>query len=233
MTNRENLIAALGATAEAMGQTTTPTALNIMADDLEDYTEESVVASLKALRRKNVRFCIASILDHIQANDGHPTPDKAWAMIPKTESDSAAVTDEMMLAWSVALDQYNDGDKVGAQIAFKREYAAVLDHARQEGKKAKFWITLGDNRSGRIDCVIEAAENGLITKDRAIKHLDHSDSALHRLAVTIGDQVLIERYPEQKAIASDKIIAESLARSKMSDEEARAKIGAIKNMLRR
>lgn len=156
---RENIFKLLAATAQAMGQVVTVEAVRLMADDLANYDEDSITQSLRALRRKGGRFCLSAILDNIITQDGRPSPDRAWAMIPKDEGSSAVITQEMSSAWSVASQQYADGDKVGAQIAFKREYSSIVEKARDSNEKPSWFPSLGHDVAGRAPALIEAAEN--------------------------------------------------------------------------
>lgn len=166
MNHKEKLIAALGATAQAMGQQVTEDAVLLMADDLDDFSESQIAHALKTLRRNGYKFCVAKIIELISSQDGRPSADQAWAKIPKEESETGVVTDEMMRAWGVALGQYLDGDRVGAQIAFKREYQRMVDEARENSVAVKWFPSLGHDATGRDPVLIQAVADGLIGLER-------------------------------------------------------------------
>lgn len=234
MTDREELMAALGATAESMGQTATPIALNIMADDLEDYAESDIATALKTLRRKNERFCVASILKYIQASDGRPSPDKAWAMMPKSEYETGVVTTEMMSAWFVAVDQYESGDEIGAQIAFKREYALLVDQSRDDGKAGKWEISLGFDKDGRSGPVVDAVRQGLIASETAERRLAGNVEALEELLQVVGTLAL-ESSRQALAIEnsgdSGKTARLVVEAAKLNPEEAKKRLEEIRQEL--
>ena len=187
--DRSRLIAALGATAQVMGQQVTDDALLLMADDLEGYAEQEIVDALKVVRRQRARFSIALVLEYISQNDGRPSADQAWAKMPKDEYESAVLTDEMAKAWSVASEQYENGDKTRAQIAFKREYQRLVDDARLNGDKINWFPSLGYSESGRDDVLIEAYKNNQITIGH-VKRLITS-SAVEELARISQDEELL------------------------------------------
>lgn len=186
----------------------------MMADDLEGYGFDEIMASLRALRRKGGRFCISAILDNIQAADGRPTPDKAWAMFPKDECASAVITSEMAEAWGGASEQYYAGDTVGAQIAFKREYAVIVEKARNEAATVDWFTSLGHEPSQRADALIEAAINRRITVDHAAGLLAHDEHSQARLIAQANAAGVLDYQTAQKYLPQ------------MPDEDAKKKIMA-------
>lgn len=188
--DRSKLIAALGATAQVMGQQVTDDALLLMADDLEGYTEQEIVNALKAVRRQRARFSIALIIDYIAQNDGRPSADQAWAKMPKDECESAVITDEMAGAWSVACEQYADGDNIGAQISFKREYQRFVDESRLIGNKVNWFPSLGYSETGRDEVLLEGVKNKQLGFEQ-VKGLI-SSYAIEEFARISGDKELLE-----------------------------------------
>lgn len=194
---RENIYRLLVATAQAMGQQLTVDAARLIADDLVQYNEAQISDALRKLRRKGGRFGTSGILEFITAADGRPSPDKAWAMMPKDELDSAVITQEMAEAWRVAYEQYGGGDIVGAQIAFKREYSGIVEAARDEGLPVRWFASLGHEPSRRVDALAEAVELKRIAADHAIALLAGSpDSA----------RLIAERAVRAGAITPDELL---------------------------
>jgi hypothetical protein len=58
---------------------------------------------------------------------GHPTSDEAWALALKAMDENQTVvwTNEIMYAWDRCRAVYEDGDKVGARMAFKAVYEGL------------------------------------------------------------------------------------------------------------
>jgi len=197
--SENNIYAALAATAQAMGQQITPEAARLIADDLSDYTPQRISEALKRLRRKGGRFSVAGILEYIDATDGRPSADKAWAIFPKDEADSAVISQEMAGAWSVASDQYFAGDLIGAQIAFKREYAALIERARDDGKSASWFPSLGHEPSRRADAIAEAVELGRLPMTQAVMLMHDQPKSISMIAeraeragvITRGEMLMI------------------------------------------
>lgn len=58
---------------------------------------------------------------------GHPSSDEAWAIALKAmdENETVTWTNEIMYAWERCRPVYEDGDKVGARMAFKAVYEGL------------------------------------------------------------------------------------------------------------
>lgn len=58
---------------------------------------------------------------------GHPSADEAWALALKAmdENETVTWTNEIMYAWERCRVVYQDGDKVGARMAFKAVYEGL------------------------------------------------------------------------------------------------------------
>lgn len=63
---------------------------------------------------------------------GHPSSDEAWAIALKAmdENETVTWTNEIMYAWERCRPVYEDGDKVGARLAFKAIYESLDLHDR-------------------------------------------------------------------------------------------------------
>lgn len=153
----ENLVKAIIATAEVMGSTLSLSAARMFSDDLATYPEGEV---LKALQRARMevrgRLTIADVISRIDY--GHIGPEEAWALCPKSESDSVVWTNEIQKAFFVALPILEDGDKVAARMAFKEAYQAEIAKAKTEKRKANWFPSLGWDKS-QTETVMQKARD--------------------------------------------------------------------------
>lgn len=170
----EKVLQALIVTAEVCGANLSEAAAEIMLHDLSDYPEQSVLAALADCRKTLTgRFTLAAIISRIAAQDGRPGAEEAWAMIPMNEDESIAWTQEMRLAWGVAQPLIDQGDKVGARMAFKEAYTRKVDEARAAGEPAQWEVSLGLDPNGRASALDKAVRAGYIGKDHAQRLLPH------------------------------------------------------------
>jgi hypothetical protein len=172
----DNLIDALAVTAELTGTQLSPAAAKVMAADLARFPTSQVLDALTRCRRElKGRLTIADVVARI--DDGRPGVEEAWAMIPKSESDSVVWTLEMAVAFGVAAPLM-DSDEVAARMAFKEAYGKALSEARNAGTPVKWMPSLGQDASGREGALLLAVEKGRITADQAhrlVPELNYSE----------------------------------------------------------
>lgn len=94
-------------------------------------------------------------------------PDEAWALMPKSESDSAMLTDEIAQAMAAATPLLEMGDKVAARMAFKDAYGRLVEKAKIEGRLPRFFPSFGSDAAGRVTVLANAVRAGQITLDHA------------------------------------------------------------------
>lgn len=121
----------------------------------------------------------ADILKLFQKDDGRPGVEKAWGMIPKDESSSCLWTEEMAKAFGAASPLMNEGDMIGARMAFKETYEKSCIVSRDEGKPVKWSVSFGHDPRGREDAVMAGVHNNLISVDRAVELLPSSDAVMN------------------------------------------------------
>jgi len=86
----------------------------------------------------------AELLDRCPAtNLGHPDPETAWNIAPKSEAETAWVTQEMLAALAACQNSLDRGDFIGARVAFLETYKQQLQSARTERRGAKPWLSKG------------------------------------------------------------------------------------------
>lgn len=157
------LAAALCATAETLGHALSASAAELMAEDLAEYGMEQIATALRACRKELTgKLTLAAILQRVQAADGRPDPNEAWALAlaASDEFDSVVLTDEIQLALGAARPILDAGDKVGARMSFLSAYQRQVDTARREGKPVSWALSPGFDQQRRLMAVEEAGRLG-------------------------------------------------------------------------
>jgi hypothetical protein len=176
MNDRTENIKLLGATYEAMGQTTTPAALTLIADDLEPYGIKAVATALNKCRRELTgRLTPAAIIERIQSADGRPQPNEAWAIALQSadERDTVVWNNEIAAGMAAARDILDAGDEVGARMAFIEAYKREVQEARDKCISVSWWPSLGYDSSRHAGPIERAIEQGKLTREYAINALPH------------------------------------------------------------
>lgn len=168
----QRLLENLAATSELMGQSISPLALEYMAKDLKQYPVDTVIEALNKLRRESKgRLTLAAIVEKIEElnPDGRPKADEAWAMIPQDEYASSVMTQEMAEAMGIAQSLLDDGDKIGARMAFRDAYNRIVDANKRNGVPVSWFPSLGWEKSGRVPVLAEAVRLGRLTQDHVLR----------------------------------------------------------------
>jgi hypothetical protein len=168
------LAAAIIATAEAMGQEMSPGTAAIMAEDLCAYPVSDIRAALKACRFEvKGKLTMADILQRVQAADGRPGKDEAWAIAMTTndEFETVVLTDEIQLALVVAKPVLDAGDKVGARMAFISAYERFVGQAREDARQVNWHVSVGFDANRRIQAVTKAVQMQRIPQEHGQKYL--------------------------------------------------------------
>jgi len=120
---------------------------------------------------KEAKYSIvpAHIVEAIEANepDGRIGAEEAWAMYPHDEASSAVITNEMAEAMQIAQLLLNDGDRIGARMAFKEAYLRIVSQNKASGLTPKWFASLGHSKEGREIALKDAVKNGRLTQDHA------------------------------------------------------------------
>lgn len=159
---RSDLYKALAVTAEMTGTAQLNEAtLRLMADRLEHCPEQSITAALQRcqmeLQAPLRPLTLVSILERLE--EGHLGPEEAWALVASLDEGGSVVwTDEIAEAYGVALGVLPD--RVGARMAFLEVYRRLVAQARQEGRPATWWASLGWDVTGRVGPVVDAVARG-------------------------------------------------------------------------
>lgn len=114
--------------------------------------------------------------------------DEAWALMPKSENDSAMLTDEIAQAMSAASPLLEMNDKVAARMAFKDAYNRLIEKAKVEGRQPRFFPSFGSDALGRVTMLSNAVMKKQIT-------LDHATTALPEYAPDIVRMCGVTKHP--------------------------------------
>lgn len=169
----EKLLTDLSGTAELMGKQLSPVALAMMANDLKEYSIELINAALVNVRKGKKPFTLGAIITEIDSlkPDGRLGADEAWAVYPHDEATSAVLTNEIAEAMQIARPLLDEGDKIGARMAFKEAYTRIVNKNKNEGIAPKWFPSLGTDKNGREEVLKQAVQLGRLTQDHALSLL--------------------------------------------------------------
>lgn len=169
MTQNNELVKAVGMTAQLCGTDFTPEAAKMIVEELKKFPLEGVKAALKRCCYEiKGRLTLADIIARI--DDGRPQPEEAWAMIPKNENDSVVWTTEIGEAFGACRSLIMDGDLIAARMAFKESYTQIVARSRADNSPIKWKASLGWDASGRAPVLTDAVAKGRLTM-RAVENL--------------------------------------------------------------
>lgn len=219
------LALAVCATAEAMGQSLSSDAAELIADDLAGYPAPVVSAALKTCRRGGGKLTTDSILQRVQAADGRPGKDEAWAIAMTTndEFETVVLTDEIQLALAAAKPVLDAGDKVGARMAFISAYERFVGQAREEAKPVNWRVSVGFDANRRIQAVARAVQMQRIPQERGqlyLADLTHEPVAEDGRAIA-GLLTGASCQPSEKVRAKLEAIRSDLALKRKAKTDAR------------
>ncbi len=155
-------------TFEVYGTKLTPASIMIWANSMDKYSFSDLKNALSYHIQSSPFAPKPSDLIHIiQAQDGRPSADEAWGMIPRNESVSAILSQEMLTAMAAAQPLLNEGDQVAARMAFKEAYTRLVTVARNNSIPVEWFPSLGDDKFGREAVIKEAVRLGRISETHA------------------------------------------------------------------
>ena len=153
------LVERLVLTAEACGTNLTDGAAALIASELATYDQNQVAGALrKCLRDLKGRLSLAAIIERL--DDGRPGPDEAWSMMPFDESQTVVWSAEMSSALGIVQPLLDEGDKVGARMAFRECYTRLVAEARDARKPVNWTASLGHDKAGRDGALMAAVDRG-------------------------------------------------------------------------
>lgn len=192
----------ISSTFEVFGTKTSADALTIWWNALAPYSIDQVRAALS----DHVRTSVyppkpADVINAINAHDGRPGAEEAWAIALRADDEDRTVvwTEEIAHAAGVASEAMKQGDEVAGRMAFKEAYQKAVSEARAQQKPVKWQVSLGHDKQARIEPVKEAYEQGLIGQGQALACLpsDHRDEIVEPAGYLESDQTQISEEQRQ------------------------------------
>jgi hypothetical protein len=109
----------------------------------------------------------ADVIGQLEAREGRPEADAAWAIAIRAKDEAATVvwTRECATAWAACLPVMCGGDEIGARMAFKAAYNSAVAEARRLRKPVEWAASVGHDASQRRDAITTAIGAGLLTHD--------------------------------------------------------------------
>lgn len=155
-------------------------ALAEMAQELEAYPVDNVLAALRRCRSelKSIRY--GDILDRLPG--GHPGPEEAWSIVSRGMQNEALTvvwTDQIREAYGVAVGLSDD--PVAARLAFKEAYLKLVSEARARNQQPAWSVSAGTDQHDRERAVSEAVKNGKLLPHYAGKFLPYPATQLTAL----------------------------------------------------
>lgn len=117
-----------------------------------------------------------------QTDGGWLGVEEAWALMPKHESESAMLTDEIAQAIAVATPLIEQGDRVAARMAFKDAYTRLVERAKLEGRQPRYFPSYGTDKHGAVAMLAKAVQVGQIPLERALEWKPESATEIVKMA---------------------------------------------------
>lgn len=219
--NLDRIIDAISVTAESLGQSLSPSAIALLAQDLEAEraSDEAVLNALYLVRRECRRLTLADILERLWAHDGRPVADEAWmtALVAQDESATVIWTEETRQAFEIARPALEINDKIGARMAFRAAYDRIVAESRESGRPVQWEASLGFDPECRRIALEAAVQTGKLQPNHAQGLLppppadERVANAVLRIASINGDLVapeICEREIARRRIAELRAILE-------------------------
>lgn len=176
-----------------------------MIDIFQNAFKATAPQSLKAIElymldSKNKFFpSPANLREYFISDDGRPGPDEAWGLVPHDEYRSVVWNDEISEAYGRSRYLLDEGDRVGARLAFKEAYEKIVKQKRSLGLPPKWIPSLGMDHAGRETAIVEAVQKGRLALESAMKHLPEIEWEIKhpQLCLAAGMRPQLPPPPEQ------------------------------------
>lgn len=127
--------------------------------------------------------------------------DEAWALMPKSENESAMLTDEIAQAMAAASPLLAAGDRIAARMAFRDAYNRLVEQAKIDGRMPRHFPSFGADVAGRVTMLSNAVRAGQITLDHATEVSPEHAEDLVRMVGVKNHPLLAGPTDEQRAKA--------------------------------
>lgn len=165
----ERVLKTLVATAEVMGHELKPTAAMVMTEDLAAYPFEEVMTALNRVRKETAgRLTLKAIIDMLAPGHDWLTANEAWSLaLPAADERNTVVwTREARDAFNIALPLLEEGDKIGARMAFIGAYERNVATSKAAGALPAAQVSEGWDKTLRTVAVEQAVSRRLLPPPR-------------------------------------------------------------------
>lgn len=166
---KEHILRTLVATAEVMGGEMKPTTAVVMAQDLDEYPFHEVMNALNRVRKEATgRLTLKAIIDMLSPGRDWLSANEAWSLaLPAADERNTVVwTREARDAFNIALPLLEEGDKIGARMAFIAAYERSVSIAKAAGGAPNVEVSEGWDKQLRAVAVDQAVNRGLLPPPR-------------------------------------------------------------------
>lgn len=167
----------LAGTLECYGRAVTPAAIRVWWAALSGQ-------SLTAVRQAFARYVQdpgqgrypptpAGILAQMTDAQAWLAADEAWALCLESfdEAATVCVTDVILEAREAARPVWQDGDKIGARVAFRAAYERLVQTRRLEGRPVRWQLSVGWDAEGRERAALAAVAAGRLSSSAVAGYL--------------------------------------------------------------
>lgn len=208
------IVAAIGIAAETTATRLSEHAQEGMARSLSRWPRGLVLTAVhRAMAEvRPGQLVLSAILERLE--DGHPSPEAAWAMVAGLDDEGVSVvwTDEIARAYAVARGALPD--RVAARLAFQDAYRREVHDARATARPPHWWPCLGWDAAGRQTVLDEAVAKGRLPGAVAAKMLPPASGA----ALPENAEVAREARALVEGLAR-RLTAETIARGKAAVDD--------------
>lgn len=180
MVNINNeFLAIIGGLFEVYNQDISQVKINIYWSTLGQYPIQSLKAAANAwVRKSGFMPKPADLIKILGGSNRHLSADEAWALaiMASDEANTIVWTKEMAQAWGLAQVVYNNGDHIGARRTFIERYERLVDESTLFNKPIEIFVSLGFDKSKRIEAINNAVFSGLLAYDKAAHYLPKPDN---------------------------------------------------------
>jgi hypothetical protein len=192
------------------------TMLRMFWSALLPYSIEQVRKGLDTYFAGKPQFSLepGHIIEAIAQNqpDSRPGAEEAWAIYPHDEHSSAVISEEMAEAMHIARPLLEEGDRIGARMAFKEAYTRIVAVNKSNGVAVHWFPSLGTDKEGREEAMRDAVAKGRITQTHAESLLPAPKSVLENM------------LPELRLLTDNGLTEEQREKARTRMAEIRAKL---------
>ncbi|WP_396268236.1 hypothetical protein [Ideonella sp.] len=169
--------------------------------------------------------------------DGRPGADTAWATVCDSQDERKTViwTEEIASASAEICPILDSGDRVGARMAFKEYYAALVAAARAASVPVKWMPSLGTDPEQRIRAIEAGIQSGKLDQQKMIadgSYLPRLEGPANQAHAT-RPMAALERLQQLKKQIAERMesrdaSADCRERTKLLKEATQQKVDAAK-----